>query len=168
MPASNPAADLALITQQESLLRFPSFSADTAWQLGSLLRSKLIALNANGTVEIDLAGHILFTAVTLGPSGLATPGQADWIRRKRNVVRRFGTSSYAVGRKLELNNQTLEARHGLTLADYATDGGGFPIVINSSGLVGAVVLSGLAQREDHGLVVAAISELLNVPISALP
>ncbi|WP_263380892.1 heme-degrading domain-containing protein [Granulicella paludicola] len=165
---SNPAADLALITQQENLLRFPSFNADVAWQLGSLLRSKLTALNAGGTVEVDLAGHILFTAVTLGPNGLATPGQADWVRRKRNVVRRFGTSSYAVGRKLELNNQTLEARHGLFLSDYATDGGGFPIVIAGSGLVGSVIVSGLVQREDHSLAVTAISELLNIPVPTLP
>jgi uncharacterized protein (UPF0303 family) len=165
---SNPASDLALITQQENLLRFPSFNADVAWQLGSLLRSKLTALNAGGTVEVDLAGHILFTAVTLGPNGLATPGQADWVRRKRNVVRRFGTSSYAVGRKLELNNQTLEARHGLFLSDYATDGGGFPIVIAGSGLVGSVIVSGLVQREDHSLAVTAISELLNIPVPKLP
>jgi uncharacterized protein (UPF0303 family) len=160
----NPAADLKLITQQESLLRFPAFNADVAWQLGSLLRSKLLALNAGGTVEIDLAGHVLFTAVTAG----ATPGQSDWVRRKRNVVRRFGTSSYAVGRKLELNNQTLEGRHGLFLADYATDGGGFPIIIAGSGMVGAVIVSGLDQRADHGLAVAAISELLGISAPILP
>jgi uncharacterized protein (UPF0303 family) len=161
---SNAAADLALITQQESLLHFPAFNADVAWQLGSLLRSKLIALKAGGTVEIDLAGHVLFTGVTPG----ATPGQADWVRRKRNVVRRFGTSSYAVGRKLEVNNQTLEGRHGLFLADYAIDGGGFPIIIAGSGMVGAVIVSGLDQRADHGLAVAAISELLNIPAPTLP
>ena len=158
------ANDLTLIAQQESLLHFPSFNADTAWQLGSLLRSKLIARKAGGSIEIDLAGHVLFACATPG----ATPGQADWIRRKRNVVRRFARSSYAIGRQLEHDGQTLEARHGLTLTDYAVHGGGFPIVIKNSGLVGSVILSGLAQRDDHALVVAAIAELLNIEAPSLP
>jgi uncharacterized protein (UPF0303 family) len=165
------ANDLALIAQQESLLHFPHFNADTAWQLGTLLRSKLTARNAGGSIEIDLAGHILFTCTTPG----AVPSQADWIRRKRNVVRRFARSSYAIGRQLEHDGQTLESRHGLTLTDYAVHGGGFPIVIRAlspsepaSGLVGSVILSGLAQRDDHALVVAAIAELLNINAPALP
>jgi uncharacterized protein (UPF0303 family) len=158
------ANDLALIAQQEALLHFPSFNADTAWQLGSLLRTKLLERKAGGSIEIDLAGHILFTCTTPG----ATPGQADWIRRKRNVVRRFARSSYAIGRQLEHDGQTLEARHGLTLTDYAVHGGGFPIVIKNSGLVGSVILSGLAQRDDHALVVAAIAELLNINAPSLP
>ena len=158
------ANDLTLIAQQESLLHFPSFNADTAWQLGSLLRSKLIARKAGGSIEIDLAGHVLFACATPG----ATPGQADWIRRKRNVVRRFARSSYAIGRQLEHDGQTLEARHGLTLTDYAVHGGGFPIVIAGSGLVGSIILSGLPQRDDHALVVAAIAELLQIDAPVLP
>ena len=156
--------DLALIAQQEALLRFPSFHADTAWQLGSLLRNKLIEQKAGGSIEIDLAGHVLFACATPG----ATPGQADWIRRKRNVVRRFARSSYAVGRQLELEGQTLEARHGLTLADYAVHGGGFPLVLAGSGLVGSVILSGLPQRDDHNLVAAALAELLKIEAPKLP
>ena len=160
----NLAQDLALIAQQEALLHFPHFNADTAWQLGSLLRDKLLARKAGGSIEIDLAGHVLFACATPG----ATPGQADWIRRKRNVVRRFARSSYAVGRQLELEGQTLEARHGLTLADYAVHGGGFPLVLAGSGLVGSVILSGLPQRDDHNLVAAALAELLHLDAPVLP
>lgn len=163
-PAPNLANDLALIAQQEALLHFPAFNPDTAWQLGSLLREKLLTRNAGGTIEIDLAGHILFTATTPG----ATPGQADWIRRKRNVVRRFARSSYAIGRQLEHDGQTLESRHGLTLTDYATHGGGFPLVLRGTGLVGSIILSGLPQRDDHNLVVAAIAELLHINAPSLP
>jgi uncharacterized protein (UPF0303 family) len=161
---SDLANDLALIKQQEAVLQFPSFNADTAWQLGSLIRAKLIELKAGGTVEIDLAGHILFSSATPG----ALPSQMDWVRRKRNVVRRFARSSYAIGLQLEHDKQTLEARHGLTLTDYATHGGGFPIFIRNSGLVGAVVVSGLTQREDHALAVAAIAELLHIEAPVLP
>jgi uncharacterized protein (UPF0303 family) len=160
----NPAADLTRITQQETLLQFASFDAETAWQLGSLLREKLLARNAGGTIEIDLAGHLLFACATPG----ATPGQADWIRRKRNVVRRFHRSSYAIGRQLALDEQTLEARHGLTLADYAVHGGGFPLTLAGTGCVGAIVLSGLPQRDDHSLVVATLAAFLDISTPTLP
>ncbi len=154
--------DLTILAQQEALLRFTAFTPDTAWQLGSLLRYALLARNAGGTIEIELANHILFTSTTPG----ATPGQADWVRRKRNTVRRFARSSYAVGRQLELDQQTLEARHGLALADYAAHGGGFPLRI-ADAFVGTIILSGLAQRDDHNLVVAAIAESLDVAIPQL-
>jgi len=89
--------DIAVIEEQEKALRFAAFDADTAWQLGGILRSKLLERGAGGTVEIELAGQVLFAGSTVG----ATPGQADWIRRKRNTVRRFARSSYAIGRALE-------------------------------------------------------------------
>jgi uncharacterized protein (UPF0303 family) len=164
----NPAEDLTILTQQESLLRFPAFTLDTAWQLGTRLREALLARNAGGrvapggTAEIELAGHILFTATTPG----ATPGQANWIRRKRNTVRHFARSSYAIGRQLELEGQTLEARHGLTLADHAAHGGGFPLHI-ADAFAGTIILSGLPQRDDHNLVVTAIAAHLGIAIPQL-
>jgi uncharacterized protein (UPF0303 family) len=161
---TDPTADLAIITEQENLLRFTAFNADTAWQLGNLLRNKLLALKAAATIEIDLAGQVLFACTTPG----ATPGQADWIRRKRNTVRRFARSTYAVGRILERDGETMQARHGLALQDYAAHGGGFPIYLADTGMVGTVVLSGLAQRDDHSLVVSALAELLNIPVPTLP
>ncbi len=159
----NPATDLEIITQQETLLHFTAFTPETAWQLGNRLRDALLARNAGGTVEIELAGHLLFACTTPG----ASPGQADWIRRKRNTVRRFARSSYAVGRQLELDGQTLEARHGLALADYAAHGGGFPLVLAGSGCIGTIIVSGLPQRDDHNLVVTAIAEFLDVTIPQL-
>jgi uncharacterized protein (UPF0303 family) len=161
-PAADPAQDLFLLAQQESLLHFTVFTPETAWQLGSRLRDALLARHAGGTVEIELANHILFTATTPG----ATPGQADWIRRKRNTVRRFARSSYAIGRQLELDQQTLEDRHGLPLADYAAHGGGFPLFLAGS-FVGTIIVSGLPQRDDHNLVVTAIAEHLDVTIPQL-
>ncbi|HVG27480.1 MAG TPA: heme-degrading domain-containing protein [Acidobacteriaceae bacterium] len=156
--------DLAILDEQERLLRFSSFNAETAWQLGSLLREALLQRGAGGTVEIEVAGQLLFACATPG----ATPGQADWIRRKRHTVHRFGRSTYAVGRVLERDGETMEARHGLALADYAAHGGGFPIVLEGTGPIGSVILSGLPQREDHNLVAEALATLLNRPVPQLP
>jgi len=157
------AEDLAVIARQEELLRWDGFDADVAWRLGGAMREMLVERGAGGTVEIEVAGQVLFTAATVG----ATPGQADWIRRKRNTVRRFARSSYAVGRMLERDGDTMEARHGLTLADYAAHGGGFPIWVRGVGVVGSAIVSGMPQRDDHTLVVAAIAKALGVEAPVL-
>jgi uncharacterized protein (UPF0303 family) len=155
--------DLVIIARQEELLRWDGFDADTAWRLGGVLREMLVARGAAGTVEIELAGQVLFTAATVG----ATPGQADWIRRKRNTVRRFARSSYAVGKMLERDGETMETRHGLMLADYAAHGGGFPVTVRGVGVVGSVIVSGMPQRDDHNLAVAAIAKVLGVDVPVL-
>jgi uncharacterized protein (UPF0303 family) len=159
-----PDKDLPILEEQEARLQFPTFNADTAWQLGSLLRAKLLERNAGGSVEIDLAGHVLFACATVG----ATPGQANWIRRKRNTVRHFARSTYAVGRKLEKEGTTLSARHGLNETDYVAHGGGFPLLLRGTGMVGTVIFSGLPQRDDHNLVVGALAEVLGVDVPRLP
>ena len=109
----DPAQDLAILAQQESLLHFTEFTADTAWQLGNRLRDALLAREAGGTVEIEIRSQLLFACATVG----AKPDQANWIRRKRNTVHHFARSSYAVGRQLALDQQTLESQHGLALVD---------------------------------------------------
>ena len=156
--------DLEIIAQQEALLRFPSFNAESAWQLGGLLRTMLLERNAGGTVEIELAGQVLFACTTPG----ASPGQANWVRRKRNTVRAFAKSSYAVGLTLERDGDTLPVRQGLAIADYATFGGGFPLHVAGMGCIGSSVVSGLPQRDDHEIVVTAIAQMLGVIPPPLP
>ena len=167
----NSSEDLATLAQQESLLHFHTFDAETAWQLGSLLRAALVGLHAGGTVEIERDGQLLFACTTPG----AKPTQADWIRRKRNTVQRFHRSSYAIGRELARDGATLESAYGLSETDYAAHGGGFPLWLQadpSAGAgaaicVGSIIVSGLPQRDDHNLVVNAIALHLQVSIPQL-
>ena len=56
---------------------------------------------------------------------------------------------------------------GLDANDYALAGGGFPIRVTGIGVVGAVGVSGLAERDDHNLVVRAIAEHLGQDAVAL-
>jgi uncharacterized protein (UPF0303 family) len=156
--------DLRLLAEQERLLHFPSFNSETAWDVGNALRAEALKRKAGMTFEIQIAGRTLFACSTDG----AAPGQADWIRRKRNVVMRFGRSSYAAGLMLQQEGKTIEERHGLTLTDFAMHGGGVPILLTGTGLVGSVVASGLDQRTDHGLVVKAMAGVLGVEVPALP
>ena len=158
-----PEQDLLILDEQEQKLRFKAFDAEAAWQLGSLLRGALLERRAGGTVEIEVAGQLLFACAT--PD--AQPGQANWIRRKRNTVRHFARSTYAVGRKLELEGSTLPGRHGLAEVDFAAHGGGFPVWIEGTGMVGSVIFSGLPQREDHNIVVDAMATMLGIDVPRL-
>jgi uncharacterized protein (UPF0303 family) len=81
------------------------------------------------------------------------PDNDSWIRRKGNVVRRFGHSSLYVGRLCRDAGTTIEARYGVPTADYAAHGGAFPLLVRDVGPVGVVAVSGLPQLEDHALVV---------------
>jgi len=155
--------DIKTVAQQERLLQFDTFSADTAWTIGSALRADAIARAASMTFEIQLAGRVLFACSTFN----ASASQADWNRRKRNTVMRFGKSSYAVGLQLKLEGKDFAQRHEVSLADYAAHGGGFPIVLKGTGLVGTVVSSGLDQRTDHAMVVQALAGALGVEVPAL-
>lgn len=156
--------ELELVAEQERVLRFEHFNNDTAWSIGSRLRNDALARKAGMTFEIQVAGRTLF----LGTTNDAKGEHADWIRRKRNVVMKFARSSYWMSLELELKGKTMEARHeGLFYTDYAMHGGGFPIVVNGTGLIGTIIASGLHQRVDHAMVVDAMAAELGVDVVRL-
>ena len=158
-----PDQDLPILDEQEKLLRFSTFDAESAWTLGSLLRTAALGTGVGSSVEIEIAGHLLFACATPG----ATPGQANWIRRKRNTVHHFARSTYAIGRKLEREGATLTGKHALPDVDFVAHGGGFPIVLTGTGAIGSVVFSGLPQREDHNIVVEALATMLQREVPRL-
>jgi uncharacterized protein (UPF0303 family) len=71
---------------------------------------------------------------------------------------------------MEQEGTSLEAKMGLPLRDYASQGGSFPLRTAGGACVGAVTVSGLPQRDDHALVVEALASLCGVPLAevALP
>ena len=156
--------EIGILQQQEATLQFATFNADAAFALGCSMRELAKRATKPVAIGIWMAGQTMFYAGTNG----ITPGNEDWLRRKRNTVVRLSKSSLLVGSELMKSGTTLEEKQGLTLADYAAHGGGFPVLLRGSGCVGAIVVSGLTQREDHALVVAALSASLQAPVSQLP
>jgi uncharacterized protein (UPF0303 family) len=150
--------DLERIALQERRLRFKHFDAKVAWEIGCALRAAAEKRQVAVAIEIQLQEHTLFAHAMTG----MTPDNWDWIRRKRNVVMRYHRSSYAIGLKNELAQTTLQAKTGLDLRDYAAHGGCFPILLEGTGCVGTITVSGLPQREDHNLVVAVLQEYLQL------
>ncbi|TKY91010.1 hypothetical protein EX895_001009 [Sporisorium graminicola] len=151
-----------LIESQESSLVLSELTNDTAFELGSLIRSAFLSEfdPAKDGIVISIAlfsGHTLFSCAVGNPLKLG-PDNWDWVARKSNTVKRFGWSSFLVGRTRLLKGKDLD---GLG-PEYAAHGGGFPLRIKglTAGPVGVIVVSGLKQEDDHHLIVTALEKLL--------
>jgi uncharacterized protein (UPF0303 family) len=148
--------DMERLALQERTLLLQQLDARVAWELGLRLRTMAEERGLAVVIDVRRFGQPLFYAALEG----TTPDNAEWVRRKSNVVARFHRSSYAVGLGLQQKNSSLTESQGLPLADYATHGGSFPLAVTGAGVVGSATVSGLPQRADHELVVEALCLLL--------
>lgn len=154
--AMNLDQDLATIARQENALCFEKFDEEIAWEIGKRLRAAAAERRAALAIDIFSGGHSLFTCTLPGSS----PNNSNWLRRKRNTVLHFQRCSYGFGLQLQKENADLTAKFGLPLSDYAVHGGSFPIRLVNAGVIGAITVSGLPQREDHKLVVSVLIAFL--------
>ncbi len=154
--------DLNRIAEQEKVLSFDAFDLGTAWQLGKLLQELASERSLPIVIDVTLFSMPVFYTALAG----ATPDNPNWVRRKRNMVFRYYKSSYACGLKLQAQGKTVED-NGLSGADYAPHGGSFPITVKGTGVIGAVTVSGLPQRDDHNLVVEALALMLAKDLDGL-
>jgi len=160
------AKDIAAIVKQEAALTFAGFTPETAWQIGTTLRELAIERGYGIVIDVRRFGaphQQLFYSALAG----TTPDNQRWVARKVATVARFHKSSYHVGRLLAQSGLTFNARYNLPEEDYAAHGGCFPIYVAGTGIVGAVTVSGLAQREDHNLVVEAFALVAGIDHIAL-
>lgn len=155
--------DLARIALQEERLQFSTFDADMAWQLGMKMREAAVKAGHGIAIEIRHTGIPMFYSALPGTS----PDNAEWLRRKRNVVERFHKSSYAIGLMMEKRGTTLGERYGLAAGDFVGTGGGFPIRVRGVGVVGFVGVSGLVQRDDHSFIVSQLAAFIGQDAEAL-
>jgi uncharacterized protein (UPF0303 family) len=158
--------DIAALIRQEATLILPEFSPDVAWRLGNIVRDLAVARKQPLVIDIRRFGapqQQLFYCALDG----TTPDNQRWVARKIAVVARFHKSSYHVGRLLDQSGLTFAARYNLPEEDYAAHGGCFPLRVANAGIVGALTVSGLPQREDHDLVVEALCSLTGQDNTAL-
>ncbi len=153
------SADLARVIHQETELRLPRFDHDDAWRLGNLLREMAVERRAPMVIDVRRFGQPIQPLFYTALAG-TTPDNARWVQRKANTVARFHRSSYQLGLYLAQSNTTIHDKYSLDEADYAAHGGSFPLHVINAGIIGAVTVSGLPQREDHNLVVEALCRFL--------
>jgi uncharacterized protein (UPF0303 family) len=144
------------LLQQEKTIQFPTFSNETALEVGMALLQAARDKGKPLTIDITRHGHQLFHYAMTG----TTPDNDEWVRRKCNVVNRFGHSSYYIGISLENTGKTMEQKYLVSTQEYAAHGGSFPLILKGTGVIGTITVSGLPQKEDHELVVRTLTRFL--------
>ena len=147
---------LMQLLKEEQELQFTKFDEDVAWKLGSQLVETARSRKLPVTVDIMRGNHQLFHASLRGTS----PDNDEWVKRKVRLVYRFGHSSFYMGQLLKSKGKSIERAYLVSESEFAPHGGCFPIIIKGTGIVGAITVSGLAQEDDHKLVVQAIKKFL--------
>ncbi|KAH8902204.1 hypothetical protein BR93DRAFT_887778, partial [Coniochaeta sp. PMI_546] len=140
---------------------FDQFTVDDAWTLGNLLRQRLsqFAHEKPTLVSIALANtqQVIFQCAV--GSGTA-PDNEIWVSRKRQTVLRFGCSTWFMHCKFKGDEEFFRSKYGMDrqlAAGYAIHGGAIPIRVRGvEGVVAVVVVSGLKQHEDHGVIVETV------------
>ncbi len=155
--------DIRQIIRQEEALVFDRFDEHAAFELGAAVRAMAMAEKLVLSVEVSLWDRRLFFAAMPGTSA----DNLEWLRRKFNVVRRFHAASYRLVLEQNREDRLFAPQKALDVADYALAGGGFPIRVAGVGPVGALVVSGLPQREDHNVAVRALCAALGQDAAAL-
>ncbi len=144
------------LLEQEQEIQFSSFSNDTAFTVGTALLEAARSKGKPVTIDISRNGQQLFHFAMEGTS----LDNEVWIKRKNNVVNRFGHSSFYMGISLQSKGQTMEEKYLISSSEYAAHGGAFPLIIQGVGVVGTITVSGLPQQEDHELVVTTLKQFL--------
>ena len=146
---------LAQCEREEERLQFTSFSRADALALGLRLVEDAKAFPDPVAVEITVNGLVVFRYF---PDDARLDNEL-WLARKRRSVELMEMSSLHFLAWLEANGETLESRK-LPADDYAAGGGGFPIRVRGTGMIGSVCVSGLPDhRDDHRLVTGALAAL---------
>jgi uncharacterized protein (UPF0303 family) len=145
---------LAALLQEEEELQFTHFTNEMALEIG--VRMIEIAKQKNNAITIDISrnGQQLFHYSFTGTS----TDNNEWVKRKTNVVNRFGHNSYYMETFLRSIGKSIKERFYLEPAEYAASGGAFPIIVRNVGVVGSITVSGMKPDEDHDLVTSTLRE----------
>jgi uncharacterized protein (UPF0303 family) len=154
------AERIGILRKQEAQAQFGSFNEETAFDLGSALYGLARAKRSPVVVNIRTPDRTLFHAAMPG----ATPDNDNWVRRKSNVVLRFHQSSLLYGQSLAEKGKAINDDAGITLLDYASHGGSFPIRLKKAGVIAAITVSGLPQLDDHRMVIEALGQFLKIEL----
>lgn len=142
--------------EEEKKLEFTSFSRADALRLGQIINTVSEKYPAPLATEIVINGLVVYRYFQDG----ALPDSELWLERKRNAVELMQMGSLRFGFWLEENNETLESRK-LDANEYAPGGGGMPIVLKGTGVIGSVCVSGEPNHlDDHEIVVTSMQQLL--------
>ncbi|WP_457938936.1 heme-degrading domain-containing protein [Mesorhizobium sp. 10J20-29] len=146
--------DLTKIAEQEKRLVFQRFDEATAFTIGSTIRDRALSEDLGIVIDIRTFDRPLFYAALPG----STASNPDWARRKINVVKRFLKSTYRMVLEQQRPDRSFKPGEGIDIKDYVLAGGGFPVAVKGAGIIGVIAVSGLPERQDHGVIVDTLCD----------
>jgi uncharacterized protein (UPF0303 family) len=142
---------------EEQRLRILRLEVVDALEIGDIATSLGVARDLPIAVEVRIGDWIIYHASLPG----STCENQRWIDRKARVVllKHHATiyervSAEERGVDWHIENNLLEDTH-------AIHGGGLPLITMDKGFVGALLISGLPQVQDHLLGVEVLTEYLD-------
>ena len=145
-----------LLLEEQDRLTLPSLSVADALEIGQIATAFGVEQGLPIAVEARIGDWIIYHASLPG----STVENQGWIDRKGRVVmlKQYSTLFERVSAQERGVDWFVE--NNLTDATHAIHGGGLPLITKDEGLVGALLISGLPQVEDHLLGVEVLTEFL--------
>lgn len=114
---------IRILSEQEKILQFDSFTSEDAWKLGNIMVEEIRNQGINLTVSIrKMNGHIVFAYASEG----ANLNHQNWTDRKFNMVSYMECSSLLATARAHFLGRSLVEDFGLNYEEYKLCGGGSP------------------------------------------
>jgi uncharacterized protein (UPF0303 family) len=147
----------AELLDQEESVRFAEFSQEIALDLGALAAEIGLTRELPIAISVRIGDWEVFKASLPG-----TVAENDgWIQRKANVVALTHHTTMFERVSAEELGTDWHKDHGVVDETHAIHGGGFPIILTTGEYVGAFIIIGLTQVDDHLLALEILKEFIN-------
>jgi uncharacterized protein (UPF0303 family) len=144
------------LLQEEEFLKLPNLDNVDATEIGEIAKSIGLLRKLPIAVEVRIGDWIIYHAFLPG----STSENQWWIDRKARVVLLKHHSTMYERVSAEERGVDWHQENNLLDETHAIHGGGLPLITKSEGFVGALLISGLPQEEDHLLGVEVLTEFL--------
>ena len=144
------------LLQEELLLTLPTLDVADAVEIGEIAKSFGTQRSLPIAVEVRVGDWAVYHASLPG----STPENDWWIGRKARVVKLKQHSTMFERVLAEEQGIDWHKENNLLDETHAIHGGGLPLITKDEGFVGALLISGLPQVEDHLLGVEVLTEFL--------
>ena len=146
----------AQLLKEERALTLEMISVSAALEIGEIARKIGSERGLPIALEVRLGDWIIYHASLPG----STVENQWWIDRKARVVSLKRHSTMYERVSAEERGVDWHKENNLLDETHAIHGGGLPLITKDDGFVGALLISGLPQVEDHLLGVEVLTEFL--------
>ena len=146
----------AILLEEQIKLKLPALTITDALEIGEIAKFFGQDSSLPIAVEVRVGDWIVYHASLPGSS----PENDWWIGRKARVVKLKQHSTLFERVFAEERGIDWHKENNLLEETHAIHGGGLPLITQSDGFVGALLISGLPHVEDHLFGVKVLTEFL--------